>query len=41
MIPAFIRDNPEVCPLREISHLEAIAGMKTDREMAIKALANT
>jgi ABC-type nitrate/sulfonate/bicarbonate transport system substrate-binding protein len=35
----FIRDNPEIVRRYVKSHIEAIAAMKTDREMAIKTLA--
>ena len=35
----FIRDNPEIVRRYVKSHIEAIATMKTDREMAIKTLA--
>jgi NitT/TauT family transport system substrate-binding protein len=34
----FIRDNPEVVRRYVKSHIEAIAVMKTDREMAVKTL---
>src|SRR5207253_5871685 len=34
----FIRDNPEIVRRYVKSHSEAIAAMKTDREMAIKTL---
>ena len=34
----FIRDNPEIVRRYVKSHIEAIAAMKTDREMAIKTL---
>ena len=34
----FIRDNPETVRRYVKSHLEAIALMKTDRELAIKTL---
>ena len=36
---SFIRDNPEIVRRYVRSHLEAIALMKTDRELAIKVLA--
>jgi len=39
MIRAFIGDNPEIVRRYVRSQLGAIAVMKTDREMAIKALA--
>ena len=35
----FIRDNPEIVRRYVKSHIEAVAAMKTDREMAIKTLA--
>lgn len=35
---AFIRDNPEIVRRYVKSHVEAIAAMKTDRELAIKTL---
>jgi NitT/TauT family transport system substrate-binding protein len=34
----FIRDNPDIVRRYVKSHIEAIAAMKTDREMAIKTL---
>ena len=39
MIRAFIRDNPEIVRRYVRARLEAIAMTKTDRAMAIKALA--
>jgi ABC-type nitrate/sulfonate/bicarbonate transport system substrate-binding protein len=35
----FIRDNPEIVRRYVKSHIEAVAAMKTDRDMAIKTLA--